>query len=127
MKRDYDEAGYLKYYLFRWHGDLIADGEKYPTKDYFRIAVPSASDADIAAVLSDGDLEVSTPEVEKALLATWDAFNAELCKRMLAQHGLAIRRCPKCSRILESPKARLCLWCDYNEYGSDNRAVEPTS
>ena len=102
MKRKYDEAGYLKHYIFRWYGDLIPDDTKYPTAEYFRKSVPSASPGDIDAILSDGDLDVSTPVMEKTLLAAWDQFNAALCNRMLEKHTLVIRRCPKCRRILEA-------------------------
>ncbi len=119
MKREYDEAGYLTHYIFRWHGELIPDGEKYPTEEYFRETVPSASQEDIEAILSDDDLDVSTPQMEKALLGAWDDFNAELCKMVIQQHNPKIKRCPVCNNILESPKARLCLWCDYNEYKSE--------
>jgi len=127
VKREYCEAGYLKHYIFRWHGDLIPDCEKYPREAYFREAVPSASAKDIVAILSDDDQDVSTPDMEKTLLAAWDTFNAELCRRIIARHKLKICRCPQCNRILESPKARLCHWCDFNEYASDNNAmhVEP--
>ncbi len=127
MKREYDEAGYLKHYIFRWHSDLIPDGEKYPTEEYFRETVRSASAEDIEAILSDDDLDVSTPEMEEALLGAWDRFDAALCMRLLEEHKLTIRRCPKCNNILESPKARLCLWCDYNEYKSDNNALDGTA
>lgn len=119
MKRQYNEAGYLAHYVFRWHGDLIPGGEKYPTEDYFRKSVPSASQEDITAILSDGDRRPASRRVERALLAAWDAFNAALCMKVLKENGVTIRRCPKCNKILESPQAKVCLWCDYSDYGSD--------
>jgi len=120
MKREYDEAGYLKHYIFRWHGDLIPEGKAFPDEKYFGQVVPSASADDIAAILSHDDAEVSTPAAERTLLAAWDAFNAKLCDTLIATHELKVRRCPECNRILESPRAKLCLWCDYNEYKTDN-------
>lgn len=118
MTRKYNEAGHLKHYLFRWHGNLIPDEEKYPTAEYFRKCVPSASPEDIDAILSDDESEVSTPEMEATLLAAWDQFDVALCDKILDEHKLVIRRCPQCNRILESPMAKLCIWCDYNEYTS---------
>ena len=118
MKRKYDEDGYLTHYVFRWHSDLIPDGERYPSKDYFRRSVPSASSTDIEGMWGDGDVEVSE-EIKYALLAAWDNFNAELCQRLIDQHGLTIPRCPKCAKILESPMARLCIWCGYSNYDSN--------
>jgi hypothetical protein len=118
VKREYDEAGYLKHYIFRWHGDLIPEDDKYPSEDYFKATAPSASPEDITPILSDGDLEVADPEIEKALLGAWDDFNAAVCKRVLNEHKLTVRRCPQCNRILESPRAKVCLWCDYNEHKS---------
>jgi len=127
MKSKYDETEYLKRYIFRWHRDLIPDGEAFPDEKHFRDALPSALADDIAAILSqDDDAEFSSPAAERSLFATLETFNVRLCDALITKHDLKVRRCPQCNRILESPNARLCLWCNYNQYKTDNKSEQAT-
>ena len=40
----------------------------------------------------------------------------EAARRLLADHReeIVVNRCPRCRRIVRTPKAKLCLWCGYS-------------
>jgi len=51
------------------------------------------------------------PDVLAALEQGHDAFQVAVRDRVVRDHPQAIVRCPKCARVLRTPRARQCMWC----------------
>jgi hypothetical protein len=45
-----------------------------------------------------------------------EAFRQRTTRRILREHGheVFINRCDRCRRIVQTPKARQCLWCGFD-------------
>ncbi len=55
-------------------------------------------------------------EVVCEALANTDAFYEQVCDRILDEHAdkVFVNRCPECSHVVRTPRARLCLWCGHD-------------
>jgi hypothetical protein len=53
------------------------------------------------------------PEVKAALANGAKDFRRPVCSRLLTEAGdkAFVNRCPRCNRVLRTPKARQCFWC----------------
>lgn len=50
------------------------------------------------------------------ILTDPETYRRRVCRQLIAERGeeVFINRCPKCGKIVRTPKARLCLWCGYS-------------
>ncbi len=81
-------------------GEAKASGAESPAlAQRIREVFGSRNAASVSARLADGEVE----------------FQRRACERLLAAHPteVMINRCPKCSRIVRTPKAHQCLWCGH--------------
>jgi hypothetical protein len=115
---DYDDAMALEYYLsqyWRWHmtefeqqcEDLGARFEQAKAQR-FRTAWSQR----VLAEWQNAD-----EKVHAALAPGLDAFVRSTRERICAQlrdGSLPVNRCPACSRIARTPRARQCFWCGHN-------------
>jgi hypothetical protein len=51
------------------------------------------------------------PGVIAALAQGEDAFRVAVRDRVLRDHPEVVARCPKCNRVLRTPRAKQCRWC----------------
>jgi hypothetical protein len=51
------------------------------------------------------------PVVTAALSHGVEAFRAAVRDRVVKDHPELIARCPKCDRVLRTPRAKQCQWC----------------
>jgi hypothetical protein len=56
------------------------------------------------------------PEVNAALANGPEDFRRRVSLRVLAEAGdeVFVNRCPQCSRVVRTPKARQCFWCGFD-------------
>jgi hypothetical protein len=56
------------------------------------------------------------PAVMQALADGVEAFRRRTANRVLRDHALEVfvNRCPKCNRVVRTPKAHQCLWCGHD-------------
>jgi uncharacterized C2H2 Zn-finger protein len=56
------------------------------------------------------------PAVMEALTDGVEAFRRRTAKRVLSDHDseVFVNRCPKCNRVVRTPKAQQCLWCGHD-------------
>ncbi|MDG3002292.1 hypothetical protein [Paludisphaera mucosa] len=61
------------------------------------------------------------PEINAALTDGPEAFRRRVCKRVLAEAAdeSFVNRCPKCRRVVRTPKARQCFWCGFDWHGGE--------
>ena len=63
---------------------------------------------------------VGNAEADAALAGGIDAFRDKVRDRLLKEHAaeVFVNRCPRCNRIVRTPKARQCLWCGHDWHNS---------
>jgi hypothetical protein len=67
------------------------------------------------------------PAVDRALEDGHWAFLDQVRARVLAEAEaqVVINRCPMCSRIVRTPKARQCMWCHHDWHPAARGAKTP--
>lgn len=113
----YDDDQVLSDYLFSNYRHFLTELE---------VRVDRAVHAELKAEWSDSNTMTnqlrkrwgyqSHPDILHALENGVEGFRDRVRIRMLADHGaeIMINRCPKCSRIVATPRARQCLWCGHD-------------
>jgi hypothetical protein len=56
------------------------------------------------------------PAVMEALADGVEAFRRRTANRVLRDHAseVFVNRCPKCNRVVRTPRAQQCLWCGHD-------------
>jgi hypothetical protein len=77
-----------------------------------------------AEILNERWGKVGDPEIDAALTDGPEAFRRGVCARLLVEAGdqLFINRCPRCHRIVRTPKAKQCFWCGHDWHSAANSA-----
>ena len=56
----------------------------------------------------------NNPEVTEALERGGDEFREAVRDRVLRDHPEVINRCPCCKKVVRTPKAKQCRWCQHD-------------
>jgi hypothetical protein len=66
-------------------------------------------------------------EVNAALAGGSEGFRRLVRSRVLAEAGdeVIVNRCPRCSRVVRTPRARQCFWCGFDWHGPEQEPAEP--
>lgn len=127
---EYDESKILQMYMFNYCAHLMTDTERKVEQAISARTRASwfeehgkrdaamryyeefgwVHDADVNAALADG------PEV----------FRGRVIERLLTDPETknCINRCPRCRRLVRTPKAKQCLWCAFDWHEYDRIRVE---
>ena len=54
------------------------------------------------------------PEVVEAFSHDHEAFRIAVRDRILRDHPEVVAKCPKCHRVLRTPRAKQCRWCYFD-------------
>ena len=116
---EYDESHELTRYVWSHCHHLIKDVEHRANRaGMAKIKADSAeqnvSEA-LGRVLRKRWGYEEDAEVQAALAAGYDAFRERVTRRLLSDVEVqaTINRCPKCGRVVRTPLARQCLWCNH--------------
>lgn len=123
----YDEDRQLAAYIFRHYAHLFTPMEK-------RGALAAFAD-DKAKVGSEGfarfiwkrhqlaDDKVLAEELKDGI----DAFRRRTAERVIGRHraDVFVNRCPRCGRVVATPKAQQCLWCGNDWHPAAAQASQP--
>lgn len=114
---DDDEQSVLTWYV--WHNlqHLMSDEDRRIGKAaVIRLQVECVTDEAYARKLLKGPGRLGDPEIDRALVDGPKAFRDDVARRLLADSAnLAfILRCPRCSRVVRTPKAAQCFWCGHD-------------
>lgn len=115
--REYVEAEVLGQYVWSYHSDALSADE--------RVAIRSAlmeakNPPGPRGAFSPKPLPEATREpLIRNLVTAWRLAG----ERLLREHydSILINRCPRCSRIAETPLARQCAWCRHDWHGPSAR------
>lgn len=55
------------------------------------------------------------PAVAAAHAQSFEAFRRAIRIRLMRDHAadITVNRCPKCQKVLRTPRAKRCLWCGH--------------
>jgi hypothetical protein len=56
----------------------------------------------------------SDPKVALELADGADAFRRRVADRVIREYGVFVNRCPRCQRVVRTPKAAQCFWCGFD-------------
>ena len=113
----YDEQRELDRYILDHFGKFMTDLERLGQKSAFAKDKANSSDSPrMAKILIDKWGSENNPEVVKALSEGVDVFRRRVRERILKDHEaeIFINRCSKCNNIVMTPKAQMCLWCNFS-------------
>ncbi len=112
-KRDYDDADELVRYIWNHYASLATPLERRVNSAGGKQAVGYPADA-VADILKLVNL--SEAEFQAELADGFEAFRKRTATRLLKESAdvIFINRCPRCNRILRTPKALQCEWCGHD-------------
>ncbi len=121
MRSEYDEDLELDRYVLNHFGHLMTDLERLGQKSVFAQEKASNQVSEkMKQVLLDKWGSLNNPEVVEALSGGVEQFRRTVRKRILKDHeeSVFLNRCPKCTNLLETPRAQMCLWCNHSWHPS---------
>jgi hypothetical protein len=107
---EYDEEAILLDHVFHYGRDLMTDLERrtdsaihYRTKadSWERFNKPQ-----LAREMRERGGRIGDSEVEAALAEGYEAFRIRFARRILSEHPSFVNRCPRCRKVVRTPKAR---------------------
>jgi len=115
---EYDEQSVLTEYVWRHYPHLLTPQEARAglyTSPMDRPAALDSKGPGFADFLDRTHGVVEMRQLEAELRNGRRALFERVRERILREHALevVVNRCPACSRIVRSPKARQCLWCKH--------------
>jgi hypothetical protein len=123
LAMNYDDDAVLAEYVWTHFDHLMTAFEREVRRVIiWRTKADRCNDEAMAWVMKQKFGRVGDPEIDAALHEGSDAFLQRVCRRALAEFGSSvfINRCPRCNRVVRTPRARQCFWCGYDWH-------EPTS
>jgi len=116
---DYDDDDALTEYIWRHYTHLLAAAEARAglyTEPLDRDTALKLKGEAFADYLDRTHGSVTTSELNVALQDGRIVLFRRARDRILKEHGqtVFINRCPACGRIVRSPGARQCIWCNHD-------------
>ncbi len=110
----YDELGMVAHTVLRYHPHLLTEFERKAIVAFdarWRIAL--AHDPEVMQHQLRQAGVFDTPGLGAVMSRGYETFCRDIAARVLLEHAtdLVLNRCPRCDRIVRTPKARQCLWC----------------
>lgn len=110
----YDELGMVAHTVLRYHPHLLTEFERKAIVAFdarWRIAL--AHDPEVIQHQLRLAGAFDTPGLGAVMSRGYETFCRDIAARVLLEHAteLVLNRCPRCDRIVRTPKARQCLWC----------------
>ncbi len=114
---EYKEEQVLTRYIWNHYRHLMAPEELQLGKAIIGLEkANSASDPDTQQKMREKFSGQGNLPIETLLSDGFDSYRESVARRILSENAesVFINRCPKCHKIVGTPKARLCKWCGYN-------------
>jgi tRNA U34 2-thiouridine synthase MnmA/TrmU len=113
---NYDDEAEVTRFVWQNYQSLMTDFERRVELAINARFKASHTSPAMAQVLNEKWGRVADPEIETALADGAEAFRRRVCHRVLREYSaeLYINHCPKCNRVVRTPKAKQCFWCGYD-------------
>ena len=114
--KTYDDSEQLTVYLWRNYRYLLTSLESLADRALLAEAKAAHSSPEMAKRLQERWGAQNNPDVIAALADGGDTFRERVRDRMMKEcrDSITLNRCPICARLVETPKARQCLWCGHD-------------
>jgi hypothetical protein len=111
--KPYDEEREIAKYVWGHYGDLFTAAEKRAYWPYIWERMRVEKGRDVVGLEWTSNRVAEDAEVMALLVDGVEAFHRRAAQRVLAEHGqqVFLNRCPRCGRLVRTPKAQQCLWC----------------
>ena len=112
----YNEDRELDRYILDHFGKFMTELERLGQKSIMaEYKAESAGSSRMVEMLIEKWGSKDNPDVVKALSEGVDIFKRRVRERILIDHEseIFINRCPECNNIVMTPKAQMCLWCNF--------------
>ena len=112
----YDDERQLTSYIWHNYRHLLTPLEALTDKTLLAESKAEHASETMAALLRQRWSAMDNPDVVAELADGSDAFRNRVRNRIVRECAdrIVINRCPKCSRLVVTPKARQCLWCGHD-------------
>lgn len=117
----HDEEAELTHYVLRHHGDMLTGFEHAVLRAaWAREEFQEETGTAVAAHLMARYGRSGDRRIDEALAGGVDTFRRSTSRRILAENpGLRIHRCPRCDRVLRTPRAEQCFQCGHDWHTRD--------
>ena len=109
LRERYDDDAVLTEYVWNNYAHLMTQAERFAQKT-------GVNDPDSAEQLERHFGADVWSGMRESVRDGYPAFRIKVRDRLLREHANAVLivRCPRCHRIVKTPKARQCLWCGHD-------------
>lgn len=108
---EYDEDLVLTNYVWSYGTSYMTELEKLGQKAvHAKFKAKDASPAMAKMILDKWGGE-NDPRVTQALSIGIEKFKRAVRDRVLQEHPEIVNRCPKCNKVVRTPRAKQCNWC----------------
>ena len=115
--KSYNEDQELDRYILDHFGGFMTELERLGQKSVFAKDKAENSDSQrMAKILIDKWGSQNNPDVVDALSEGVAVFRRRVRERILKDHEseIFINRCLNCNKIVMTPRAQMCLWCNFS-------------
>jgi hypothetical protein len=112
----YDDENELTIYVWNHYGRLLTPVDAKAGWAVHADAKARLGSPQVAEFIWKRHKLADDPAVIEALADGVEAFRRRTAKRVLSDHAaeVFVNRCPKCNRVVRTPKAQQCLWCGHD-------------
>jgi hypothetical protein len=111
---DYDERRMIEYTIMRYHDHLLTAFERAVSRVFLLRWKAQAYGKPDLETRERKHIEGSEdPRIDSVLERGYETFCREVTDRVLGdpRSAVTLNRCPKCGRIVRTPRAKQCMWC----------------
>ena len=114
---EYDDELQTRHIVIDHHPGLLSRLE-WQARDAFisRRYARAYGDEDMERQGRELQGSLGDERIDAILEQGWDVFSRNVTERVLREHAeqVVLNRCPNCSRIPRTPRARQCCWCHHD-------------
>jgi hypothetical protein len=114
--KPYDEEHEIATYVLRFHRELFTAAEHRAYQPYMWERMKVEKQRDVVEYEWKVTRIAEDTEVMALLADGVEAFHRGAAQRVLRENGVKVflNRCPRCDRVVRTPKAHQCPWCGHD-------------
>jgi hypothetical protein len=119
---EYDEDRELTRYVWDYFSHRMTDFERRVGLAIIGRQKAANAGGDVAHLLAVRWGHADDPEINAALVDGPEEFRRRVCSRVLSEAGdeIIVNRCPRCNRVVRTPRARQCFWCGFDWHSPES-------
>jgi len=116
LMKPYDEEREVANYVWQFCGDLFTAAEKRAYRPYLWERMKTEKKRDVVEFEWKQNKIPEDAEVMALIADGVEVFHRRAAQRVLREHGdkVFLNRCPRCARLVRTPKAQQCPWCGHD-------------